>query len=77
MGQDEAVVAAEVKQAAVLDWVRMNKLSWRKGAKILGLTSRDFLTLMAEHKVPTLDYPNDWLEKDLAAFTRVQEEPRS
>jgi predicted HTH domain antitoxin len=72
--QDEAKVAEEVKRAAVLDWVRMKKISWRKGAELLGMTYRDFLALMAEHQVPTLDYGEGWLEKELAAFSKAQAE---
>jgi predicted HTH domain antitoxin len=68
IAQDEAKVAEEVKRAAVLEWVRMKKVSWRKGAELLGMTYRDFLSLMAEHKIPTLDYTGGWLEKELAAF---------
>ena len=72
--QDEAKVAEEVKRAAVLDWVRMKKISWRKGAELLGMTYRDFLALMAEHKIPTLDYGEGWLEKELATFAKAKEE---
>lgn len=68
--QDEAKIAEEVKRAAVLDWVRMKKISWRKGAELLSMTYRDFLALMAEHKIPTLDYSEGWLEKELAAFEK-------
>jgi predicted HTH domain antitoxin len=72
--QDEAKVAEEVKRAAVLDWVRMKKISWRKGAELLGMTYRDFLALMAEHKIPTLDYGEGWLEKELSTFAKAKEE---
>ena len=72
--QDETKVAEEVKQAAVLDWVRMKKISWRKGAELLGMTYPNFLTLMAEHKIPTLDYQEGWLEKELAVFEKSEEE---
>lgn len=68
IAQDEAKVAEGVKRAAVLEWVRMKKISWRKGAELVGMTYRDFLSLRAEHKIPTLDYTGGWLEKELAAF---------
>lgn len=71
--QDEARVAEEVKRAAVLDWVRMKKISWRKGAELLGTGYRDFLALMAEHKIPTLDYREEWLENELAAVEKAKE----
>ncbi len=71
---DETTVAEEMKRGVVLDWVRMQKISWRKGAELLGMTYRDFLALMAEHKIPTLDYSEGWLERELAAFEEGSEE---
>ncbi len=72
--KDQARVAEEVKLAAILDWVRMKKISSRKGAELLGVAYRDFLALMAEHKVPTLDYGEGWLEKELSAFEETKPE---
>ena len=72
--EDKAKVVEQVKQAAVLDWIRMKKISWRKGAELLNMTYRDFLALMAEHKIPTLDYGEGWLEKELAAFESTKQE---
>ena len=73
--QDETTAAEEVKKAAVLDWVRMKKLSWRKGAELLGMSYRDFLKLMAEHQVPSFDYSEGWLDKELAVFAKTHAEP--
>jgi predicted HTH domain antitoxin len=70
--QDKTTIAEDMKRAVVLDWVRMKRISWRKGAELLGLTYRDFLVLMADHKIPTLDYEEGWLEKELAAFENLQ-----
>ena len=75
--EDAAKAAEEVKCAAVLDWVRMKKISWRKGAELLGMPYRDFLTVMAEHQVPTFDYEEGWLEKELTAFAKTQSEHES
>jgi predicted HTH domain antitoxin len=66
--QAKGDIVEEVKQAAVLEWVRMKKVSWRKGAELLGMTYHEFLTLMAAHKIPTLDYEVGWLEKELDAL---------
>jgi predicted HTH domain antitoxin len=71
---DKGKVAEEMKRASVLDWVRMEKISWRKGAELLGITYRDFLALMAQHKIPTLDYGEGWLEKELASLEEASEE---
>lgn len=70
----EAKVAEEMKRAAVLDWVRTKKISWRKGAELLELSYRDFLKLMTEHDVPTLDIEEGELEKELAALKKVRQE---
>ncbi len=72
---EKACVAEEVKRAAVLDWVRMHKISWRKGAELLRMAYRDFLAMMAEHKLPTLDYEEGWIEKELGAFEHTQSKP--
>lgn len=68
ISQDKAKIADEIKQAVVLDWVRVKKVSWRRAAELLGTTYRDFLLLMAEHKIPTLDYEEGWLERELTAL---------
>lgn len=74
MGKDRSQMAEEVKRAAVLDWVRMKRISWRKGAETLRMTYREFLALMAEHRIPTMDYEERWLEKELATLENSQEE---
>lgn len=71
--KDESRIAEEVKQAAILGWVRMKKISWRKGADLLGMTYREFLGLMAEHRIPAMDYGEGWLEKELTSFEQSQE----
>lgn len=68
MAKDDAALAEEVKRAAVLDWVRTEQISWRKGAELLGLPLRAFLTLMAEHKIPAAEYEAGWLDKELEVF---------
>lgn len=68
MAKDDATLAEDVKRAAVLDWVRTEQISWRKGAELLGLPLRAFLTLMAEHKIPAAAYDVGWLDKELEAF---------
>jgi predicted HTH domain antitoxin len=63
--KDEGSLAEECKRAAVLDWVRMQRISWRKGAELLGTSYRDFLLLLSEHKIPLADYSEGWLGKEL------------
>ena len=63
--KDEGSLADECKRAAVFDWVRMQRISWRKGAELLGTPYRDFLRLLSEHKIPLADYSEGWLAKEL------------
>ncbi|MGH6636058.1 MAG: hypothetical protein ACRED0_07965 [Gammaproteobacteria bacterium] len=46
VAKDQSAIGDEVKQAAVLDWVRMRRIAWRKGAELLGMPLRDFMGLM-------------------------------
>jgi len=61
-----------IKRAAVLDWVRTHKISLRRGAELLRMTYREFLALMAAHRVPTLDYEGGWLDRDLATLEQAR-----
>ncbi|MEO7817702.1 MAG: UPF0175 family protein [Actinomycetota bacterium] len=68
MAIDDAALAEDVKRAAVLDWVRTEQISWRTGAELLGMPLREFLTLMAAHKIPAAEYEAGWLDKESEAF---------
>jgi predicted HTH domain antitoxin len=46
----------------------MHRITWRKGAELLGMPLRDFLGLMSEHKVPAAEYEAGWLDDELKAF---------
>jgi predicted HTH domain antitoxin len=74
--QDPAKAAEVIKQAAVLDWVRTHKLSLRRGAELLQMTYRDFLALMAAHRIPSIDYEEGWLEHELDVFNQPQGKPQ-
>lgn len=69
---DPAKAVEVIKQAAVLDWVRMHKLSLRRGAELLQMTYRELLALMAAHHIPSIDYEEGWLEHELAVFNQPQ-----
>lgn len=56
------------KEEEVLSLVQEKRISLRKGASLLGLTYREFLKLMDKHKVPTFDYEEGWLEREVATF---------
>lgn len=63
-------VADTIKAAAVLDWVRTQKLSPRRGAEFLQMPYRAFLELMAAHCVPSIDYEAGWLDREQQLFER-------
>lgn len=65
---DRTEVAETIKAAAVLDWVRMHKLSLRRGAELLQMPYRAFFELMAAHRVPTIDYEDGWLDREQQLF---------
>jgi len=71
--KNEKEAVKEIKHSTVLDLVRMHKISWRKGAELLGVTYRDFLELMGEHKIPVFDYEEDWLDKELKNFPALHD----
>ena len=75
--KDEGSLADECKRAAVFDWVRMQRISWRKGAELLGTPYRDFLRLLSEHKIPLADYSEGWLAKELDILQRSSSPPRA
>lgn len=72
---DERKLTEEFKRAVVLDWVRTARISWRKGAELLGMAYREFLDLMSDHKVPLADYEAEWLNKELGAFKHITQKP--
>jgi PHD/YefM family antitoxin component YafN of YafNO toxin-antitoxin module len=43
----------------VLDWVRLGRVSVRKGADLLGLGYRNFLDALAAHRVPVCEYEEE------------------
>jgi len=63
---EDAQATEAIKQAAVLDWVRTHKLSLRRGAELLQMTYRAFLELMAAHRIPSIDYEEGWLDRELS-----------
>jgi len=69
--EDEKEAVLEIKRSAILDLVRRKKISWRRGAELLGITYREFLDLMGEHRIPAFDYEEGWLEKEMADLQKL------
>jgi hypothetical protein len=44
--------------------IRTHELSLRRGAELLQMPYRAFLELMADHRVPSIDYDAGWLDKE-------------
>jgi len=68
LAPDEKQMTETIKEAAVLDWVRTHKISLRKGAELLQMGYREFLDLMAVHRIPEIDYEEGWAESELTVF---------
>jgi len=73
LAPDQAQVADTIEQAAVLDWVRTHKLSLRRGAELLQMLYCTFLDLMTAHRIPSIDYEEGWLERELNTFEQRRE----
>ena len=65
---DQQNAADQAKRALVLDWVRLERMSVRRGAELLGLSYRSFLDVLADHRVPVCDYEEGWLDRELEGF---------
>ena len=72
IAHEPAKAAEIIKQAAVLEWVRTHKLSLRRAAELLHMSYREFLTLMAAHRIPSIDYEEGWLEHERDVFNPPQ-----
>jgi hypothetical protein len=68
LAPDTTAFTETIKAAAVLDWVRTHKLSLRRGAELLQMPYRTFLELMATHRVPSIDYEDQWLDHEQQLF---------
>ncbi|OFV91249.1 MAG: hypothetical protein A3J75_05535 [Acidobacteria bacterium RBG_16_68_9] len=70
---DELTAAEDAKRALVPDWVRTKRISLRRGAEFPGLTCRDFLDLMAAHRVPSMDDEEGWFDREVGVRDRDAE----
>ena len=55
----------DAKIAVVLDLVRRGRVSRARAAELLGLTLWDLPALLAEYRMPRLDYSPEDLERDV------------
>lgn len=61
----EGELEISLRKWAVLELVRTGKLSSGKAAEILGMTRWDFMDLMSEYDVPTANFSEEELERQL------------
>jgi predicted HTH domain antitoxin len=55
----------------VLDAVRSERISWREGARALGLAPSAFLDIARDHGVPVIRYDESALVEDLETLDRL------
>ena len=65
----EAELEALLKQWTLLELVRTGRLSSGKAAEILGMTGWEFMELMSSHDIPTANFSEEELEKQLVELT--------
>lgn len=71
---DEHTAEEETRRALVLDWVRVARVSVRKGAELLEIDYREFLDVLATHRVPVCEYEQGWLDRELEVLGSQQTE---
>ena len=78
-GIDEALRAeltVKANTALVLGLFEAGKVSSGYGARMLGITRRDFLDLLFEHKISLVDYPPGALEEEMRLVEQLGAEIR-
>ncbi len=61
-------VQQTIKECIVLELYRRGEISTGKAAEILGMSYRQFLDLLAKHKIPLFRYSPEELEEELRAM---------
>jgi predicted HTH domain antitoxin len=78
-GLDETLKAeltAKAKTTVVLGLFEAGKISSGAGARMLGITRRDFLDLLFEHKISPVSYAEGELEEELRQAKQFGQELR-
>jgi predicted HTH domain antitoxin len=76
-GLDDALRAeltAKAKTEVVLGLFKAAKISSGYGARMLGMTRREFLDLLYERKIPMVEYAEGELEEQIELAKQVGEE---
>jgi predicted HTH domain antitoxin len=76
-GIDEALRAeltAKANTAVVLGLFEAGKVSSGYGARMLGITRREFLDLLGQHNIPLMSYAEDELEEQIQLAKQLAED---
>jgi Uncharacterised protein family (UPF0175) len=65
-GWDDAEVPRRVREARVMDLLRLDRLSEAQATKLLGLARWELLELMGRHDVPAVRMSVEELDRELA-----------
>jgi predicted HTH domain antitoxin len=57
-----------IKECVVLELYRRGEISTGKAAELLGISYRQFLDLLARHKIPIFRYSPEELEEEIRAM---------
>lgn len=66
-GWNDAEVPSRVREALVMDLLRLDRLSEAEAAKILGLARWELIQLMGRYDVPAVRMSIEDLDRELAA----------
>lgn len=66
-GWDESEVPRRVREALVMDLLRLDRFSEAQAAKVLGLARWELLDLMGRYDVPAVRVTVEELDRELAA----------
>ena len=70
LGWSEAEVPKRIREAFVMDLLRLDHLSEAQAAAILGLDRWEILETMARHEVPAIDLTEEELREELSKGIR-------
>jgi predicted HTH domain antitoxin len=71
LGKDPQEVSRGVLQLLILDLVRRGEITSSYGAELLGMDWQDFLDLMAQYKVPLINYEDKEVKEELSTLRRL------
>lgn len=71
LGKDPREVRRGVLQLLILDLVRRGEITSSYGAEILGMDWQDFLDLMAQYKVPLINYDDKEIKGELSTLRKL------